>query len=243
MIRQSRRPAFLLTRPEPQGSAFADLLRARLGPDLRILSSPLLMPQILPPDLPGGDFAGVIFTSQAGVAAARGLRGLPRRAWCVGERTAAAARDAGFDAVSAKGAADDLVALLLAKPPQGRLLHLRGRDSRGQVAARLTAAGLETAEAVVYAQIEQPLSPDAGALIRGDDPVIAPLFSPRTARIFARQWEAADGTAPLFLPVLSTTIAESLPSDLNARVFVATQPEAEALAEASSAAFAAGQAP
>ncbi|MBL4916797.1 uroporphyrinogen-III synthase [Szabonella alba] len=243
MIPQSRRPAFLLTRPEPQGSAFADLLRARLGPDLRLVSSPLLALQILRPELPTGDFAAVIFTSQAGVAAAQGLHGLPRRAYCVGNRTAAAAADAGFAAVSADGAADDLIALLLRQGAGGRHLHLRGRDSRGQIAARLNAAGVETAEAVIYAQTEQALTPEAVALIRGVDPVIAPLFSPRSAGIFARQWYGAGGRAPLFLPVLSDAIADSLPSDLNARIFVATHPQAEALAKASGAAFDAGLAP
>ncbi|MFN4172527.1 MAG: uroporphyrinogen-III synthase [Pseudorhodobacter sp.] len=241
MIPQSRRPAFLLTRPEAQGLRVARHLRAELGESLRIVTSPLLFPRLLHPDRPDGDFTAVIFTSQTGVAAASGMPGLPRQAFCVGHRTAEMARAAGFSAQSAGGAAEELIALVRQTGVTGRLLHLRGEISRGDVAQSLTAAGHPTLDLVVYAQVEQPLSSEARALLTGADPVIAPLFSPRTARIFARQWQETGGHAPLFLPVLSDAVASALPATLPARIFVATQPCADALMKASLAAYAAGQ--
>ena len=243
MIPQSRRPAFLLTRPEALGQSFAASLRAELGPDLRIVTSPLLAPRHLRPALPKGDFAAVLFTSQAGVAAAANVPSLPRRAFCVGDRTAEVARAAGFDALSAGGAAADLIDKVKSARPEGRLLYLRGRDTRGDVAASLTAAGYPTVDLVIYEQVEQSLTPEARDLLAGTGPVIAPLFSPRTARLFVHAYRTAGGTAPLFLPVLSGAIADTLPEGLHARIFVAAQPRADALILASLAAFAAGESP
>lgn len=241
MIPQSRRPAFLLTRPEALGQSFAARLRAELGEGVRIVTSPLLAPHDLRPAMPDGDFAAVLFTSQAGVAAAKDMPGLPRLAFCVGDRTAEVAREAGFDAQSAGGAAADLIAAVRAAAPNGRLLYLRGRDTRGDVAATLTAAGHPTVDLVIYEQLEQALSDEARALLTGTAPVIAPLFSPRSAEIFARAFKKVGGKAPLFLPVLSEAIADALPANLPARIFVATQPRADALVLASLAAFAAGE--
>jgi len=224
-----------------QGLSFAARLRAALGDGPQIVMSPLIAPHFLRPALPQGDFAAVLFTSQAGVEAAQDLPDLPRRAFCVGDRTAEVARAAGFDAISAAGMADDLIAQVQQAGTTGPLLHLRGRDSRGNVAARLTKAGHPTTELVVYDQIEQALTSEARALLTGSESVIAPLFSPRTAKIFARQYEEAGGTAPLFLPVLSNAIARALPGTLSAHIFIATQPQADALILASLAAYAAGQ--
>jgi uroporphyrinogen-III synthase len=241
MIPQSRRPAFLLTRPEALGQSFAARLRAELGEAVRIVTSPLLAPRHLKPAMPEGDFAAVLFTSQAGVEAAKDMPGVPRRAFCVGDRTAEVARAAGFDAHSAGGAAADLINAVRAARPKGRLLYLRGRDTRGDVATTLTAAGHPTVDLVIYEQIEQALSDEARDLLAGTAPVIAPLFSPRSAELFARAFASAGGKAPMFLPVLSEAIAAALPTTLPARVFVATQPRADALVLASLAAFAAGE--
>ena len=59
--------------------------------------------------MPTGPFDAVIFTSETAVAAAAGLQGLPRVAFTVGDRTAAAAKAAGFVTHSASGDAEALV--------------------------------------------------------------------------------------------------------------------------------------
>ena len=142
MTPQSRAIPVLLTRPEAAGDRFAAELADTFGDRVRIVASPLIAPRYLSPALPQGA-AGLVLTSETGVEAARRLRAagaaLPARAFCVGHRTASAAAAAGFDALSAGGDADALVAMILATGKAGPLLHLHGRDTRGNVAARLTA--------------------------------------------------------------------------------------------------------
>lgn len=217
--------AFLLTRPAWQGMRFAAALRRRF-PDVEVVESPLLSPVLMQPDLPGGLFDAVVFTSETGVASAGPYRGrLPRLAFCVGDRTAQAAREAGFDARSAAGDADALVALLV-HLRLGRLIHLQGQDSRGDVALRLNAAGVETFGVVTYRQEAQPLTAQAQTLLRGSMPVLAPVFSPRTARLLSQA--AQDARAPIWLAALSEAVAEAarMPTQ---RCIVAARPNADAM--------------
>jgi uroporphyrinogen-III synthase len=239
MARQSRAPArapplppLLLTRPAAQGDRFAGLLRTRFGTDLRILLSPLIAPEFLSPPLPV-DPAGLLFTSESGVAGlARLWRGGTRPAWCVGDRTAAAARAAGFEARSAAGDAAALVAMLAAEAPPGLLLYARGRDSRGDVAGALVRQGLRVAEAIVYAQVEQPLSAAARALLCGAAPVAVPLFSPRTAGLLAAAITADRLPAPVWIAALSPAVAEAAAAARPARLVIARRPDAPAMVEA-----------
>lgn len=227
MAAQPQAPAlrFLLTRPADQGARLAAALRARF-PGAEVVESPLLAPQVLPVAPPAGDFAAVVFTSETGVWAARALGwALPRLAWCVGDRTAAAARAAGFEARSAAGDADALVAALPAEPPPGAVLHLHGRETRGDVAARLRAAGLPAEAVALYAQEALPLSDAARAWMEGPAPVIAPVYSPRTAALFARA--AAGARAALWLAALSPAVARALPPA--ARLAVARRPDEAAM--------------
>jgi uroporphyrinogen-III synthase len=242
MARQSRAaplPPFLLTRPASQGDRFAEELRARFGPAVRVVRSPLLMPDYLNPALPG-DVAGMIFTSETGVTALGRLRpacGLP--AWCVGDRTAQAARLAGYDARSAAGDAAALVAAVLADAPPGPLLHARGSDSRGAVAERLTQEGVRTFEAVVYAQRPVPLSPRARRLLEASDPVLVPLFSPRSAALFAAAADDFARRAPLWIVALSPAVAGAVAVLRPDRQAVAASPDAGALLDAAEALIAA----
>lgn len=225
-------PRVLLTRPAAQSDRFAADLRARLpGADITI--SPLLAPEYLRPALPEGPHAAVIFTSETGVAAAKGLDGLPNLAWCVGERTAAAAQAAGFRTVTGGGDAALLVQAMIqamrdAPPPAGRLIHLRGREARGDVAQRLWDAGLPCDEAVVYAQQAQPLSPRAQMLLEDSLPIIVPLFSPRSALVFAKR--ARGARAPLWIAALSPAVAKACPPA--ARTEIAARTDAAAMCDA-----------
>lgn len=230
MAPQSRALPLLLTRPAAQGERFAADLAARFGPRLHIIAAPLMMPEFRTADWPDLPFAALILTSETGVEAARRLRDagrkLPRQALCVGDRTAAVARSAGFDATSAQGDAEALLALILASGQPGPFLHLRGAEARGDIAPRLAAGGIPAHAAVVYAQIAQPLAAAAQAVLDGPDPVILPLFSPRSAHVFA---ESARISAPLWIAALSSGVARAAAPLHPARLVTADRPDAAAM--------------
>ena len=234
MARQSRPVPVLITRPEGPAQAFAAQLIARFGQQVSPVIAPLMAVQHLAPPLPPGQFSGVIFTSAAGVAASRHLT-LPRLAWCVGQATAGQAADAGFLTRSARGNADALVAAILADPPPGKLLHLHGEETRGEVAERLTSAGLETVSLTVYRQVAQPL-PEAGRrLLQGPGPVILPLFSPRSAALFARA--APDRHPNLHLVTISAAVDEAARAIPHQSLHTAARPDAPAMLDAIAAAL------
>ena len=221
----------LLTRPEPDATIFAGLLTAQLGARVRPLLAPLMAVKYLTPLIPAGPFAAVIFTSSAGVAAADRLDdSLPTKAWCVGSKTASQASAAGWDATAAGSDAGGLVATLLQVRPEGRLLHLRGEDTRGEVVERLNLAGLVTDSAVVYRQVAQTLTPDAMELLLEAGVVIVPLFSPRSAWLLS-QALPPDCAATLRLICMSAAVAEAA-ADIGGSITVAGRPDAEAMVEA-----------
>ncbi|WP_128255042.1 uroporphyrinogen-III synthase [Falsirhodobacter deserti] len=207
----------LLTRPSEGSTRFAAMLE---GP---VILSPLLEPRILPADLPPA--SSLIFTSPTAVRAA----GSPpaTHAWCVGDRTAAVARQAGYAARSAAGDAEALFRAILASKEVGPLLHLRGRESKGDLARRLTEAGIPTAEAVVYEMVPRPLTEEARQALRGTSPIVVPLFSPASARRFMA--EAPDAAAPLRFACLSDAVAHVLPND--AMAATAARPDAQAMCD------------
>lgn len=215
----------LLTRPLDQGARFATMLRDRF-PGVDVLESPLLSVRYLTPDLPAGPFAAVIFTSENAVTAALPWRDrLPRTAFAVGDRTATAARAVGFATQSAQGDADTLVALLTAANP-GPLLHLHGAETRGEVVPRLLAAGIAAQGVTVYVQEPQGFSDAAKAWLADTRPVIAPLFSPRTAALFSAG--AAGARAPLWLVSMSPAVdqAATCPAALRR---TAARPDAQSM--------------
>lgn len=220
-------PVLLLTRPQEASVRFAQALEAR-GCRFRAVISPLFSIEFIGPLPDACAMRGLIFTSANGVAAWRALGGrtdLP--AYTVGAATAEAARAAGMTASSADGTADDLVAWLSAMRPPGPLLHLHGKNARGDVAARLSAAGLACSDAVIYDQPEQPPSAEARAALAGPQPVIAPVFSPRTAKLLAR--EAVK--APLLVAAMSEAVAKALASLHKRELMVSPRPESEAMTD------------
>lgn len=217
------RPTILLTRPEDSAARFTAQLRQRFG-DIRIVQSPLLRIVPVEGDWDVTPYQALIFTSAQGVA--RGPRG--RECYVVGQVTAQAATDAGMRVVAVEPDAQSLIRRILADPPPGPLLHLRGEHARGDIAQTLTAAGIPTQEKVIYAQTECPLNTQAQALLQEDSPVLVPLFSPRTARIFADQ---ARGAAPLWIAALSPAVAQEL-HKLPARLEIAKTPDARAMLDA-----------
>lgn len=239
MAAQCFAPFVLLTRPGPQSDRFAASLRAR-APGMAIVTSPLMAPRFLAPDLPQGPWQAVILTSETGaLAAGRCKPDLPDLAFCVGPRTAKVAARQGFAALSADGDAEALLALILSQP-QAPLLHLRGREARGDLARRLSAHGRPTAETVVYAQEEQALTPQARTLLAGRDPVLCPVFSPRAAQILRAACLRDHLGAPITLVAMSAAVAAAA-GDLPVRCVIAPQPTGESMLETLLAEWVAGQ--
>ncbi|MDB2407320.1 uroporphyrinogen-III synthase [Jannaschia sp.] len=192
----------LLTRPAAASKALATRLRAA---GASVVISPLLrivFAQALPPL----DEA-LIFTSTNGVAAYRALGGpAGRPVWCVGPRTGRAARAAGLDL---RGVAADAAALAQRIPQDAPpLLHLRGAVQRGDLAAALRARDLAARDAVIYTQDALPLTQEARAAL--DHPTLVPLFSPRSAALFAAACPA-HAWPHLQLLSLSPAVAAVLP--------------------------------
>lgn len=240
MAKQSR-PKVILTRPADQGARFAKALQQRLGP-VEVLQSPLLRPEFLVPTLPDRLWSALIFTSGTAVAACAALpasfrQRLPRRAFCVGHRTAEQAKIAGFETISADGDARALIQCILAEAPQPPLLHLHGVETRGDVAARLTGAGIETLGAVIYDQVACPLSSEVRSALQDEAPLIFPVFSPRTAELLAA--ELADARAPLHGVAMSQATAAPLARLPLASLAIAARPDADAMLEAVDRVFAA----
>jgi len=222
----------ILTRPEDQSRDFGRAAQARFGDRLQPLIAPLMRTAFLQPPLPAGPYFAVIFTSMRGVAAVTRLdHHLPKVAFCVGQATALAAEKAGFAAVSTDGAADDLVSHLVARPPSGRLLHLRGAEARGDVAARLTRHGIPTDEITVYRQLAQDLTTAAASALCSKGAVIVPLFSPQSARLF-RDGLPAASCADLSLALISQAVAKVAADIPATHRAVALRPDAAAMLDA-----------
>ena len=198
-------PLLLLTRPEAQAQAFAAALEAA-GARFQAVISPLIATVETGPLPPLDGATGLIFSSAAGVRAYTALGGPGGlRAWTVGAATARAARAAGLDAAMAGETADALVAALIAAPPRRPLLHLHGRHTRGAIADRLTAAGVTTSTATIYEQPARPPTDAARAALQGARPVVAPLFSPRTAALLA----TVPRKSPLLVAAMSDAVANA----------------------------------
>ena len=233
MVTQSRAQPIplLLTRPEAQGADFAERLTARFGDAVATIHTPLLAPQFFAPELPEGPFQAVILTSQTGVAGYVKLGrsdALPKDAFCVGERTAMAARNAGLRTLAVSPDAASLILQIISKRPSGTLLHLRGRETRGNIETLLKTAGIDTVEAVIYAQNPLPLSALATEALQGDFPILVPLFSPRSAALFVMELARFQRVSPLLIAAISSETILELNS-LVAQIKLANRPDANAM--------------
>ena len=141
-----------LTHSKVGVSKAADKLR-EMG--YEVFSAPLI--EIAPPvNMPSLVQTGaiLIFTSQNGVAAFCGQtdrRGFP--VVTVGEATAHAAREAGFDMVySANGMSVDVTQLVIEKFDPGPVIHCSGKSFRGTIVRDLNQAGFSAQRHIYYDQ-------------------------------------------------------------------------------------------
>ena len=166
----------LVTRPAPDNARTAEVLRARghdvtLAPVLRVETD-------ADADLGAGPWGAVLITS---VNAVRAVADHPRRetclrvpAFCVGRRSADAARAAGFaEVVSADGDGSDLTRLVAARAPNQPMLWLAGEDRAGDLAGVLAAQGISVHTVVLYRAVAETSLPAevrdavAGGMIDG----------------------------------------------------------------------------
>ncbi len=218
------RPTLLMTRPEAASRRFVEGLDYDLMRSVRVIVSPLIRIEWLAGELDLVRVGGVIFTSANGVgAASRVVQPDGTPAFCVGPATTMAAERAGWSAHQMGHDAESLVTAVLEARPAGPLVHIRGEHARGDVAQRLSDAGLSCEEAVLYAQTAQPLSADAVSALDATDPVIAPVFSPRTAQLLSKDIRRQ----AIQIAALSAAVAEALGTLANARVAIARAPNAQ----------------
>ncbi len=214
-----------MTRPRAQSESFAAKVARAWGKPLTIIHSPLIEVTWVDATPDGCD--SLIFTSVNGVTAAKRMglpNGLP--VWCVGKKTAKAARDAGFDPTIGPGDAEGLIADIIADNPPGRLAHIRGLHTRGDVGARLRSVGIACADVIAYDQQAQTLNDEAKAALAGKSPVIVPLFSSRTGVIFGEQ---GPYQAQVYAPMISLAVQDAVEPSLATSVFLANRPDGEAM--------------
>ena len=227
-------PNMLILRSEP-GARRTAAAAAALG--FQPILSPFLR-IVRCGGLSESDFDGIqalAFTSGAAVAAAAAdfpqgagarMRALP--AYCVGDATAALAREAGFaHVVSAMGDAAALREKLRELAAQnGAVLHLRG----AQLAARLShPEGPQVVERTLYdARRLEQLPPEAAAALAA--PTVVLIHSRRIAEAFAYLLESEMAkNAHVF--AISARAAEPLSAPPCASVSIARQPNDAALLE------------
>lgn len=216
-------PIVLITRPEPDGKEFAATLRTQPGGDVAMIHSPIL--QIVArgtvPDV--SPYRWLIFTSRNGVrhfSAASARRDIP--SYGVGDATADEAKAVGIESISCSGDARDMLARIKADGVCGPMLHLRGEHAAADIAGALRTAGVEADEAVIYAQEALPLNDTARACLMGDAPVIAPIFSPRSA---AALFDGITPSAPVIVLAISAAAAARVPEGVASAVVVADRPD------------------
>jgi uroporphyrinogen-III synthase len=178
----SNDPTLVLTRPQAQSQRFLEACQDQLGRPIDAIISPIIEIFRVGDHVDLSQFGAIILTS------ANGLLGIDTMqspkgvsAWCVGPQTAEAARDAGFEVVSAGGSAEDLRRVLAKAAPSEHLVHLRGLHGTGDLAAELSKEGLNVTAQIVYEQRPCALNAEAKARL-ANGPAVLPIFSPRSAR-------------------------------------------------------------
>lgn len=234
----------LVTRPEPDAKAQAEMLKER---GHQTVLSPLLHIEFLHPPLDLYGAQALIATSRN---ALRGLDRLPQREpalrlplLAVGPATASVAREMGFDEIiEGPGTGEGLAELIAERcnAEDGPLIHLAGETLAFDLSLALERHGFEVTAPVIYrTRPARSLAPEATEALKSRtlDGVI--LMSPRAAQIFARlNRNNAAELASLFCFCLSPAVATNV-EGFGLKLRVAAEPDQEELlaliaAEASS---------
>lgn len=222
------RPIVLLTRPRAASERFAD------GMDgFDVVIAPLMEIAGTGAEVTLNGLRGLILTSENAVPflpAWSPAPPAPLPAFCVGPRTAEAAGAAGFAAEVLGPDAEGLVKALRTRRPEGPLLHVHGVQTRGEVAGRLRACGLDVRDVAVYDQRALPPGPEFAQAIaqraqggHTDHPtLIVPLFSPASATRFAEALGEMPGQMTLL--AMSPAVKRALPKRLQDHTTIIPHP-------------------
>ncbi len=214
----------------PSAREFVAAVQGRFG-DLSMVIAPATHIVFRQADLPLDGVTDIVFTSQNGVAGfARLSQRRDMRAWCVGGRTAEAARAAGFATQTGPGDAAGLLDAILTARPTGRVIWPRGHEAAVDIAKPLNSAGIETFSPVIYAADPCAPTPEATALLAQPGPVLLPLFSARSAAIVA-DW-AQGCRAQITLIAISQGVADAASTMGATRIAVAVRPDEAAMLDA-----------
>jgi uroporphyrinogen-III synthase len=229
----------LVTRPQPDNETTGASLRAR---GFNVLLAPMLrfQPVALPEDEDEA-YAAIIVTSANALRAIEPqLAGHPLLKlplFAVGDRTADAARRAGFGTViSAGGDSGDLSKLILAKAKeigQGPLIYLAGADLSRDLADELGEHGLTVVTRTTYRMVaSSDLPPDALEAIAANQVRAVLHYSARSARVFVDAVRAAGvEISALAVPqcCISANVATVLRDAGASRVMLASSPDENSL--------------
>lgn len=153
------------------------------------------------------------------------LRRLP--VFAVGDRTAEAFRELGFEMVySADGDVEDLCALIGAHVSSGKILYLAARDRRGKLEERLAEFGLSCVLEEIYSMEEAKAFPtETLTALQAGEIFIVLIYSARSAQVF-RKLMAAAGSAGVMKKLLFVAISEQAAEPLGAglNVTIAARP-------------------
>ncbi|HSN32890.1 MAG TPA: uroporphyrinogen-III synthase [Ideonella sp.] len=225
-----------ITRPHADGERSAAAVRAH---GHEVLLTPLMRVEPITADLSGA-WSAIVITSAnapaalAGNAARATLRALPLVA--VGERSAAAARAAGFcNVTSAGGDVHDLVLLIAQRHRDTMpLLYLAGEDRAADLVGELARHGIAAEMRIVYRAVTAPLPPALIDALRAGTIDAVLHYSKRSAENYIAGARAA-GIEREALAVrhlcLSPQVAVPLQAAGAPRIAVAKHPEEAALIE------------
>ena len=221
----------VVTRPQADSERTAAALEA-LGHE--VLVAPLMRVEPIAVDL-AGTWSAIVITSANALpaipATADGIKTLP--VFAVGDRSAEAARRAGFAEVSsANGDIKDLVRLVAARAVGAKapLLYLAGEDRSGDLVAQLAARGIDAEMKVIYRVVAEVFSSVLAAALESGDVDAVLHFSRRSAELFvegARSSGVAGPAEDVRHLCLSSQVAEPLAGA--SRIAVAARPEEAAL--------------
>lgn len=227
------RPVVLLTRPRAQSEAFAHRLGQALDGRADIAIAPLI--EIVPTgtEVPLSGATHLLVTSARALPALDAAKApATPPVLCVGTRTAEAARQRGLSVLAEAPTATALADVALTVLPTGaHVVYLRGRHVAVDIANRLERAGHTVTEAIVYDQRALPLSEEAMGFLRSGRPIIAPLFSARSARLFRAALATAPPAGSLCPVAISPAVAEAF-GPAGGAVTIAEAPTADAVLKA-----------
>ncbi len=179
----------LITRPAEDAEPLARALEQR-GHET-VNEALMTIVDVAAPNLELDGVQALLITSANGIRAF--ARAQPERALlvcAVGDASARAAQDLGFEHVSSAAGDVETLAAMVEKDLDasgGGLVHVAGSHRAGDLAGMLTQAGFETRRVVLYeAQAAETIGPKTGDALKSGKLDGVLLFSPRTAALFCR---------------------------------------------------------